>query len=79
MRRSVLVVAALALGSSVLALPSADASLPGGEWKGEPTWIAGTARYDRGEWIHTDFVHDDHGADTGPAPTPLLAVPGFGG
>jgi pimeloyl-ACP methyl ester carboxylesterase len=36
-------------------------------WRGEPTLISGTSRLDRGEWIYTDFVYDDYGADTGPA------------
>ena len=57
------------LGWNALALPGvalapAEAG-PGKPWKGEPSSIGGTARYDRGEWIYTDFVYDDYGADTG--------------
>lgn len=47
-----------------LPLPPAKADAP---WRGQPTLISGTSRLDRGEWIYTDFVYDDYGADTGPA------------
>ena len=61
MRRALVIVIALVAGS----LPvTAGAASP---WRGEPTMISGTSRIDRGEWIHTDFVYDDYGADTGPA------------
>ena len=59
-------VVALLLAVPVVAGGSAGASSPQ-DWTGEPTRVGGTARYDRGEWIHTDFVYDDYGADTGPA------------
>ena len=26
------------------------------EWTGQPTLVAGTSRYDHGEWIYNDFV-----------------------
>src|SRR5687767_1864189 len=39
-------------------------------WTGEPTLISGTSRYDSGEWIYTDFVYDDYGADTTPGGQP---------
>jgi pimeloyl-ACP methyl ester carboxylesterase len=47
-------------------LPAAPATADS-PWRGEPTLISGTSRLDHGEWIHTDFVYDDYGADTGPA------------
>ncbi|MEA2626123.1 MAG: hypothetical protein QOD06_2168, partial [Candidatus Binatota bacterium] len=31
------------------------------DWQGEPTWIAGTGRYDRGEYVWTDYPYDDDG------------------
>ena len=60
-RRILLTLAVLLAG-----LPAAPAS--GAEsWRGRPTLISGTSRLDRGEWIYTDFVYDDYGADTGSA------------
>lgn len=61
--------AAATLGSLLLAsgfafAPSQATEDPA-EWKGTPTYVSGTARYDKGEWIYTDFVYDDYGADTG--------------
>lgn len=34
------------------------------EWQGTPTWIAGTGRYDRQEYIWTDYPFDDDGTGT---------------
>ena len=62
MRRILLVLVALVAGCLPLAPARADSS-----WRGEPTLISGTSRTDAGEWIYTDFVYDDYGADTGPA------------
>jgi len=62
MRRVLVLVVALVAGS--LPVVPVHASAP---WRGEPTLISGTSRYDAGEWIYTDFVYDDYGADTGPA------------
>ena len=45
-------------------LPVAPASAAAA-WRGEPTLISGTSRLHHGEWIYTDFVYDDYGADTG--------------
>jgi dienelactone hydrolase len=60
--------AAALIPSIAHAAPAASAPTePGARWRGEPTLIGGTARYDRGEWVFTDFVFDDYGADTGPA------------
>lgn len=53
----------LIVGPTVHAGPGA----PVGTWSGEPTGIAGTGRYDGGEWVYTDYVFDDYGADTTPA------------
>ncbi|MES2682162.1 MAG: hypothetical protein V4650_01480 [Pseudomonadota bacterium] len=33
------------------------------EWIGSPSYIGGISRYSQGEFIHSDFVHDDSGAD----------------
>ncbi len=30
-----------------------------GGWRATPTGLGGLARYDAGEWVHTDFVYDD--------------------
>jgi pimeloyl-ACP methyl ester carboxylesterase len=60
--RVLLTVVALLAGSLPLAPASADTP-----WRGRPTLISGTSRLDHGEWIYTDFVYDDYGADTGPA------------
>lgn len=32
-----------------------------GDWRGEPTWIAGTGRYDVDEYIWTEYPFDDDG------------------
>lgn len=54
-------------------LPSISAAINVGamgvptSWVGDPTLISGTSRYDAGEWIYTDFVYDDYGADSTPA------------
>lgn len=63
LRRPVLL-AALVL-SVVSMLPST--ALEPTPWAGTPTLIGGTSRYDAGEWIYSDFVYDDYGADTVPA------------
>lgn len=64
MRRVPFVLVALALAAgAVTAITPARAS--GAPWVGSPTLISGTSRLDAGEWIHTDFVYDDYGADTG--------------
>jgi predicted esterase len=60
--RHLLLVLLVVAGSLPLAPAGADA-----RWRGQPTLISGTWRLDRGEWIYTDFVYDDYGADTGPA------------
>jgi len=51
----------------LLLSPAPAQAQPDSAWTGAATLIGGTARYDRGEWIHTDYVYDDYGADTGPA------------
>ena len=33
------------------------------DWTGAPTFLSGTAVIDRGEFIATDYVHDDSGAN----------------
>src|SRR3954471_13889530 len=33
------------------------------DWRGTPSLISGTSRYSRGEFIYSDFVHDDAGAN----------------
>ncbi|HVE67721.1 MAG TPA: hypothetical protein VNB64_03975, partial [Solirubrobacteraceae bacterium] len=33
------------------------------EWRGTPTNLAGRSQISRGEWIYTDFLYDDYGAD----------------
>lgn len=43
-------------------------------WTGKPTLIGGTSRYDAGEWIYTDFVYDDYGADTIPGGQPNVVT-----
>jgi predicted esterase len=61
-RRSLFTLVFLLAGFLPLAPARADAP-----WSGRPTLISGTSRLDAGEWIYTDFVYDDYGADTGPA------------
>src|SRR5919109_4316693 len=34
------------------------------DWVGRPTFIGGTSVVDEGEFIYSDYVHDDHGANT---------------
>jgi len=51
---------AFALLLFVLSAPFAQAS----EWKGEPTGIFRTARYDRGEWIYTNGIQQALGANS---------------
>lgn len=57
----------------MLLLPSISVAINVGatsdptSWAGQPTLISGTSRYDAGEWIYTDFVYDDYGADTIPS------------
>lgn len=48
------------------AMPAAATDDFGG-WTASPTLVSGTSRYQHGEWIYTDFVYDDYGADTIPA------------
>ena len=45
---------------------TADGDL--GEWRGTPTNLAGRAQTSRGEWIYTDFLYDDYGADRNGTP-----------
>jgi hypothetical protein len=54
---------ALALLALLLLAPSAEA---GGwpSWKGEPTGIFRTARYDAGEWIYTNGIQQARGANS---------------
>src|SRR3954449_7737508 len=33
------------------------------DWRGTPTYISGTSVYSRGEFVYSDFVHDDAGAN----------------
>jgi esterase/lipase len=42
--------------------PAAQAGAP--SWKGEPTGIFRTARYDRGEWIYTNGIQQARGANS---------------
>lgn|GEM_PF-6319528 len=35
----------------------------GSDWIGRPTYISGTGVYSRGEYIYTNYVHDDYGAN----------------
>lgn len=63
MRRILLTLVVVAAGLPLTGSP-ARADRP---WRGEPTLISGTSRFDSGEWIYTDFVYDDYGADTAPA------------
>lgn len=65
MRRSsrlALIAASVAATAVPALLPAQAVDVP---WTGEATLLGGTARYDAGEWIYTDFVFDDYGADTG--------------
>jgi hypothetical protein len=41
-----------------------------GGWSATPLMVSGTEGYDDGEYLYQDFVYDDHGANTSPAPTP---------
>lgn len=59
---------------AVAALGAPPAGAVAHPWIGEPTLISGTSRYDRGEWIYTDFVYDDYGADTIPAGQPNVVT-----
>lgn len=61
------------LGRAGLVLSPAAAKRPSvksidgriGDWRGQPSNIGGTVRYDRGEHIYTDYLFDDFGADDG--------------
>jgi dienelactone hydrolase len=50
----------LAIAVALLAAPTAHAV----DWKGEPTGIFRTARYDRGEWIYTNGIQQARGANS---------------
>jgi pimeloyl-ACP methyl ester carboxylesterase len=50
----------LAIAIALLAAPVAHAL----DWKGQPTGIFRTARYDRGEWIYTNGIQQARGANT---------------
>src|SRR3954447_23179847 len=54
---------AFALLSMLLLVPSAQAA-DWPAWKGEPTGIFRTARYDRGEWIYTNGIQQALGANS---------------
>ncbi len=60
MTRRILLTLVVLLAGLPLAPAKADAA-----WWGQPTLISGTSRLDHGEWIYTDYVYDDYGADTG--------------
>src|SRR4051794_7846866 len=64
MRRGVALLVLLVASAGMLVIPHAQADPPK-PWAGAPPLVAGTARYDAGEWIYNDFVFDDYGADTG--------------
>ena len=66
MSRRLRAVVTTLLAVSLVTMPS-GATGPSAPWTGEPTLIGGTSRYQSGEWIYTDFVYDDYGADTVPA------------
>jgi pimeloyl-ACP methyl ester carboxylesterase len=48
----------------LLLLACAPAAHAAPSWKGEPTGIFRTARYDRGEWIYTNGIHQARGANS---------------
>jgi poly(3-hydroxybutyrate) depolymerase len=45
-----------------------------GDWVGEPTHYAGTSIYDAGEYVYSDHLMDDWGADAGPDATRAAIV-----
>ncbi len=66
--RRMLVAVLIAVGFS--STPAAAACSPGHvadgndcDWRGTPSYISGTWVYSRGEFIYSDFVHDDAGAN----------------
>lgn len=51
------------------------------DWTGRPTFLGGVATYNAGEFIYSDFIHDDYGAniDTveggeGDPPQPITGI-----
>lgn len=70
-RRVLVLACALAAVGAAVVVPGARSGTgPIGPWAGTPTGYGGTSRYDAGEWIYTDFVYDDYGADTTPGGQP---------
>lgn len=69
MSRRAAILLILFISAYVGAFPS-TATITQQSWTGQATLVAGTSRYDAGEWIHTDFVYDDYGADTTPSGQP---------
>ena len=66
MRLRAALVSALVVTSGTALVPGASAAPDRPQpWSGRAPLVAGTSRYDRGEWIYNDFVFDDYGADTG--------------
>lgn len=61
----------------VISLPASPSTAPipldgsTASWRGEPSHIAGTAHYDRGEWIYEDYPWSAYGAAL-PGVSPLL-------
>src|SRR3954465_2235004 len=54
----------LASAALLLALAPVAQASEWPAWRGEPTGIFRTARYDRGEWIYTNGIQQARGANT---------------
>lgn len=80
-----LTIVAVLLGGAPAAA-SARTCDDGASWNGRSSTVGGTSVYDRGEFIHQDYIYDDFGAetaapqrpvgDTGATPAGSYAYPG---
>src|SRR4051794_17271547 len=62
---SVACVALACLGATTASAAACPRAADGDDcdWIGTPTYISGTSVYSRGEFVYSDYVHDDYGAN----------------
>src|SRR3954468_7457295 len=62
---SVACVALACLGATTASAAACPRAADGDDcdWVGTPTYISGTSVYSRGEFVYSDYVHDDYGAN----------------
>lgn len=69
-QRSLTLAIALMVAVGAASLPLRASAAVGDPWIAESSLVSGMGEYVAGEWIYTDFVYDDYGADTIPSGQP---------